>query len=204
MCIHTKKESQKEYQWRQKATFLSKKNSLDLLMESKKEIKIGAFLSYFLLLLNTVYGLLVAPFILRHVGQETYGVYKTIASLGASLAVADLGLSSTMTRYIAKFLAEGDKKKANNFIGMMFIQCSIVVFFFISISFVVYTQIDTIYASTFSHNQMLIAKNILLILSASIVIRLFENLAFGILSGSERFSYGNGIKIVSLLLKISL
>lgn len=173
-------------------------------MESKKEIRIGAFLSYFLLLLNTVYGLLVAPFILRHVGQETYGVYKTIASLSASLAVADLGLSSTMTRYIAKFLAEGDKKKANNFIGMMFIQCSIVAFFFISISFVAYTQIDTIYASTFSRNQMLIAKNILLILSASIVIRLFENLAFGILSGSERFSYGNGIKIVSLLLKIFL
>ena len=56
------------------------------------EIKSGVILSYMLIVANTVYGLLITPFILNYVGDSAYGVYKSVASISASLAVMDLGL----------------------------------------------------------------------------------------------------------------
>ena len=90
------------------------------------ETKKGVVLSYALLLCNTIYGLLVTPFILKYVGANSYGVYKSVSSLSASLAVMDLGLGATMTRYMAQYHATNEKDKANNFTAMIFIQFSIV------------------------------------------------------------------------------
>lgn len=39
-----------------------------------KEIKSGVILSYLLLILNTLYGLIITPYILKYVGENAYGV----------------------------------------------------------------------------------------------------------------------------------
>ena len=87
--------------------------------------------SYLLILINMIYGLLVTPFILKHVGDVDYGVFKSVSSLSASLAVLDLGLGSTMTRYMAKYHAENNKIDANNFAAMVFVQYFVVVPYFL-------------------------------------------------------------------------
>ena len=65
-----------------------------------------------LIVANTIYGLLITPFILNYVGDSAYGVYKSVASISASLAVMDLGLGTTMTRYMARYNATKDKENA--------------------------------------------------------------------------------------------
>ena len=63
------------------------------------QVKWGIILSYLLILLNTLFGFLVTPYMISCLGEAEYGVYKTISSLTASLMVLDLGLGSTVTRY---------------------------------------------------------------------------------------------------------
>ncbi len=66
-------------------------------MNDKKQVKYGALLSYFLIIVNTVYGLIMTPYIVSSLGEGQYGVYKIVASISASVAVLDLGMSqSTM------------------------------------------------------------------------------------------------------------
>ena len=55
------------------------------------QIKVGAFLSYVIIALNNVIGLLYTPFMLRMMGQTEYGLYSLVASVVPYLTVLDLG-----------------------------------------------------------------------------------------------------------------
>ena len=54
------------------------------------QLKAGALLSYVLLGLNTLIGLLYTPFLLRMLGKSEYGLYSLAASVIAYLTVLDL------------------------------------------------------------------------------------------------------------------
>ena len=82
-------------------------------MNSRQQIKLGAVLSYFAILVNIATGILYTPWMIRCIGREEFGLY-TLAMSVISLFVFDFGLSSAVTRYISKYLAKGEEEKANN------------------------------------------------------------------------------------------
>lgn len=173
-------------------------------MNSSKQIRFGAVLSYILLIGNTIYGLFITPYILKYVGVDTYGVYMSISSLSSTLAVIDFGLGTTLTRYIARYIAEGEKEKSNNFIAMIFIQFIAILLMLAVVGFSFFFNIDSLYASTFNNSQTDLAKGLFLILLLNMSLRLLENLFFGIINGNEKFVFSNSIKVTSLILKILL
>ena len=170
----------------------------------EKEIKIGVFLSYLLIAVNMLYSLFVTPYILRYIGESAYGVYKTISSISASLVIMDLGFSSTMTRYIAKYNATGEKEKAQNFAGMIFAQLFILEFIIMVVGFVLYILIPSFYGKTFSDSELSLAKDLLIILVINIMLRMLENLFFGILNGYERFIFSNSARLINIILKLAV
>ena len=173
-------------------------------MKTLNEIKYGVILSYLLIFINMTYGLLIIPFILNQVGSVDYGVYKSIASLSASLAVLDLGLGSTMTRYMSKYSAEKDSKGANNFAAMVFVQYLIITGVIVIVGLCVFVSIDTIYEKHFSEEALSLAKKLLVILIINMILRLFENLLTGIANGFGRFIVSNGVRLSSIIFKIIL
>ena len=62
---------------------------------AKSEVKYGALLSYVLIIINSLYGLVITPYILSTIGESEYGVYKTIGALTASISVLELGIGGT-------------------------------------------------------------------------------------------------------------
>lgn len=170
----------------------------------QNQIKMGAFFSYLLIIVNTFYGLLITPYVVNYLGEGDYGVYKTIASLSASLAVMDLGLGTTMTRYMARFNAKDDKQGASNFAAMVFVQFGILSLVLIGIGMVAYAFLDSIYGGAFSSDEVTLAKQLMAILILNMVLRLLENLLTGIANGYEHFGFTNCVKLVGVLLKFSL
>ena len=170
----------------------------------RNEIKFGVILSYMLIVANTIYGLLITPFILNYVGDSAYGVYKSVASISASLAVMDLGLGTTMTRYMARYNATKDKENAENFIAMVFIQFLFLLTAIVLIGILVLFFLPNLYDNTFSTNELVLARELLAILLINMILRLFENLLFGILNGHERFTFSNGFKLINVILKFTL
>lgn len=169
-----------------------------------KNIKYGVILSYILLLTNTAYGLLMTPYILGYVGESSYGVYKTVASLSSSFSVMDLGLGATMTRYMAKFAAKGEKTKAKNFFAMILIQFSIIAGAILSVGFIIYISTNKVFGETFSSAELLLAKRLVLLLFLNMVLRLLENLMTGVLSGYEQFLLSNTVKLSAVIMKFML
>lgn len=149
------------------------------------QVRTGAIISYIGLGINILIGLIYTPWMIHSIGQDNYGLY-TLAMSIISLFVFDFGLSSAVTRYIAKYLAEGKPTKANDCLGLayrlyLFID---LILFLVLVS--VYFFIPQIYESLSSDE---IQKFKIVYIIASV----FSILSFpfiplnGILNASEKF-----------------
>lgn len=62
----------------------------------KSQLKADALLSYVVLALQNLVGLLYTPFMLRMMGKSEYGLYSIAASIVAYLTVLDLGFGNAI------------------------------------------------------------------------------------------------------------
>lgn len=83
------------------------------------QLKVGAILSYVGLAINIIVGLLYTPWMINSIGRADYGLY-TLALSVISLFVFDFGIGQAVTRFMAKYLAEGNQEKANNCLGLVY------------------------------------------------------------------------------------
>lgn len=110
------------------------------------QLKFGAILSYLSIGVNIIAGLVYTPWMIRQIGQSDFGLYTLATSL-ISLFVVDLGLGLATSRYVAKYRAENNEEKIQNFLGLIFkLYLFLDVLLFLSLSGVFFF-IDSIYAS---------------------------------------------------------
>jgi len=62
---------------------------------------------------NMARGVLVVPFLLRHLGLEAYGIWTTIFILVSYVGLTTLGLSNVYIKYVAEFHARREYERAN-------------------------------------------------------------------------------------------
>ena len=170
----------------------------------KNQVKFGALLSYLLIIVNSFYGLVIAPFVLGTIGDSEYGVYKTIASMTASVAVLEFGLSGTLQRYLAKYRALKDEKSGYNFSAMCMVQALVLILLMGAVGVVLYFMLESMYGESFSAEELHRAKQIFVVLILYVMLHLFENVFFGIITGYNQFIFSNSLKVFALLTKIGL
>jgi len=76
-------------------------------------------MSYVSLGVNIIIGLIYTPWMISSIGKENYGLY-TLAMSVITLFVFDFGLSSAVTRFLSKYLAENRQDKANECLGLVY------------------------------------------------------------------------------------
>ena len=86
---------------------------------AQSQIKYGILISYLGIGINIITGLLYTPWMIHSIGKGNFGLY-TLAMSVISLFVFDFGLSSAVTRFVAKYLAEGKPEQANNCLGLVY------------------------------------------------------------------------------------
>src|SRR5208282_4614601 len=55
----------------------------------------------------------VAPYVVRHLGNERYGVWTIVLSLTGYLGLLDLGVRGAVTRYTARYHAQSNHTRTN-------------------------------------------------------------------------------------------
>lgn len=154
-------------------------------MNSSKQIKVGALLSYFSIGVNILSGLLYTPWMVNQIGQSNYGLY-TLANSLISLLLVDFGLSSATARYLSKYNAEGDKRKAENFLGAVYKLYMLVDAVIFIALIVIFFRIDSIYESLTPDE--LSRFKVVYIISALFSVINFPFVTFnGILTAYEKF-----------------
>lgn len=171
---------------------------------AKNEVKYGALLSYVLIIINSMYGLVITPYILSTIGESEYGVYKTIGALTASISVLELGIGGTLQRYIAKFNARKDTVSCQNFSAMGILQAGVLAAAMLIVGIALFFTIDSVYGGSFSALELRRSKQIFIVQLLYVMLHIFENAIFGIISGYNRFIFSNSLKICVILIKIIL
>lgn len=166
------------------------------------QVKWGAVLAYILIAGNALYGLLISPYILGRLGSDEYGVYKTIAALTNALMVLDLGMGGTVMRYIAKYQASQQAEKISNFVAMSLVQAAVLAAAVGLVGVLIWHGIPGAYAATFTQEQVEQAQLLFSILIVIMMLHMFSNVINGVITGSNRFMFGNGVRLARLAFRI--
>lgn len=166
----------------------------------KSQLKIGALLSYVVLALNNLVGLLYTPFMLRMMGKSEYGLYSIAASIVAYLTILDLGFGNAIVRYTAKFRAEGKQEEQYRMFGMFFLlYCGIGVVALI-IGGILYLNAGNIFDASMTATELERTKVILLLMVINLAITFPFSLFGSIITAYEQFVFQKVIAIIRIAL----
>src|ERR1700745_3616527 len=73
--------------------------------------------SWFALSLNILVGIFLSPFILHHLGDEAFGLWILIFSVTGYYGLFDLGIRSSIVRYVAKYSANEEYDELNRLVN---------------------------------------------------------------------------------------
>lgn len=154
-------------------------------INSSNQIKIGAILSYLSIGINIIAGLIYTPWMVDTIGKSDYGLYTLSNSL-ITLFLVDFGLSSAVSRYVAKYRAEGRQDKVDNFLGVVYKLYLIIDAVIFAALVIIYFCIDSIYVKLTP--EELEKFKVVYLISASFTVINFPFVTFnGILNSYEKF-----------------
>ncbi len=154
-------------------------------MKQNNQIKMGAVLSYISIGVNILAGLLYTPWMIAQIGKSDYGLY-TLANSLITLFLVDFGLSTATTRFVSKYIAEGEQEKADNFMGAVYKLYLIVDAAILLILIVLYFFIDNIYVNL-TANEIAKFKTVYLMAGIYAVINFPFVTLNGVLTAYEKF-----------------
>lgn len=166
----------------------------------KSQLKSGALLSYVVLALQNLVGLLYTPFMLRMMGKSEYGLYSVAASIVAYLTILDLGFGNAIVRYTAKFRAEDKKEEQYEMFGMFFLlYCGIGLIALLA-GGVLYWNAENIFDASMTANELSRTKVILALMVFNLAITFPFSLFGSIITAYEQFVFQKVIAIVRIIL----
>lgn len=166
-------------------------------MNSSKQIKAGALLSYFAIAFNMIAGLIYTPWMISKIGQSNYGLYTLATSL-ITMFVMDFGMGAAVSRYVSRYRAEGNQTAVNNFLGLVYKLYFLIDAIILGILVVVSFFINTIYDNLSSGELETFRVLYIIVGLFSVISFPFTNLN-GIMTAYERFV---GLKLADLFHKV--
>lgn len=152
---------------------------------SSNQIKLGAMISYIAIGINILTGIIYTPWMLEQIGKSHYGLYTLAISI-ISLITMDFGLSSAVSRFTSKYIAQNDRSSIANILGTSFKLYMIISALISLVLFVLYFFLDVIYMN-FSPEELSAFKVIYVLTSVFTVICFPFTPLNGILISYERF-----------------
>ncbi|MBW8050921.1 MAG: oligosaccharide flippase family protein [Cytophagales bacterium] len=90
-------------------------------MNRLQTVALNSFSNTSILLLTSIFSLISLPLFVRSFGDELYGIYILGLGFSGSLLFLDLGVGRGLTKYIAAYSADRDKKKLSSALFVSFI-----------------------------------------------------------------------------------
>lgn len=166
----------------------------------KSQLKIGALLSYVVLALQNLVGLVYTPFMLRMMGKSEYGLYSIAASIVAYLTVLDLGFGNAIVRYTAKFRAEDKQEEQYRMFGMFFLLYSAIGVITLAVGGILYLNAENIFDAAMTPVELQRTKWILALLVVNLAITFPFSLFGSIITAYEQFVFQKVLTIVRIVL----
>jgi O-antigen/teichoic acid export membrane protein len=150
---------------------------------------------YIAIAVELVIGLVMLPFNLHHLGQESYGLWMLTASVTIHFSILDMGFGGALVNFIARYRAFRDTSALNEIASTTF-------FVFASFGILAYLiviglamNLDHVFRIT--PEQVETGRWILLIIGLNVAANFPFSIYGGIIGGFQRYDINNLVAIVS-------
>lgn len=171
-------------------------------MKSSRGVGIG--ISYINTALNMICGLFLSSFLLRHLGDNEYGLYQTVAAFATYLVLLEFGTGNVMSRNIVVCKACGKKEDLEKNISTIWFITVALSALIIIISVVLYFSIGTLYKSTMTKAQIVYAKRIFVFVTAYLIFSFYTQTLNGVLLGYEQYTFSQALNCIRIVLRTAL
>jgi O-antigen/teichoic acid export membrane protein len=158
--------------------------------------------SWFSLGINVIIGFFLSPFILHRLGDAAFGIWVLIFSITGYYGIFDLGIRSSVVRYVSKFTAIEDNEGLAKFFNT-----SLATYTFIGIAAALVTLAGSHFVGSLFHiapNFVATSRLLFLIVGFSVALGFPLGIFAGILEGLQRFYLLNFTNIAALVLRAIL
>ena len=168
----------------------------------KRQILKNVGSSWSALATNVAVGIFLSPFILHRLGDAAFGVWVLIFSVTGYYGLFDLGIRSSIVRYVSKYTATGDREKLAQFVNTALFTYTAIG----AVSMVLTALLSSYVERVFKvppemHSQ---ARLLLLMVGASVSVGFPLGIAGGMLEGLQRFYILNWTSIGATLVRAAL
>lgn len=170
-------------------------------MKNHDQKKSGIIISYLIMGLNIIIGLVYIPFLLSKIGKSEYGIYSLSSSLISFITILDLGLGQTLVRYISKYKALGEEDKEAKINGFFISTYSAIAVLGLLIGIVVTFIYPIICRNAMTDYEIYIFRIVFLLLLINTIISFPMSVFTAILNAYEEFFYLKFVNFAVIILK---
>src|SRR5258708_1601227 len=142
--------------------------------------------SWFSLGINIVTGIFLSPFIVHHLGDTAFGVWVLIFSVTGYYGLFDLGIRSSVVRYVSKFAATSEDEELAKVVNTSLFSYSCIGLASLIVTFLLCLNVSHVFAKI-PPEMLPTARWLLLMVGASVALGLPLVAFGGFLEGLHRF-----------------
>lgn len=169
-------------------------------MQSSKEIKIGAILSYVIIVVNMLIGVLYTPILTAKLGQTEYGLYSLVTSVISYLTILDFGFGNAIIIYTTRYRNKNEKDKEQKLHGMFFIIYTVIGIIAGILGAILWLNVDKLFGNTMSADELSKAKILMGILTLNLVLTFPLSVFSSIITSYEKFVFSKVLNLVRIIL----
>lgn len=169
-------------------------------ISKKDEIKTGVLLSYALIGINSLVGILYTPILLKMLGHSDYALYSLSANIIGFLTFLDFGLSNGLVRFITTFRISDNINSQHSLYGLFLCVFVVISFFILGGGYLIYENLYKFYGASMTIDELGKVKLIMAIMLITMAISFPFNLFGSILIAHERFIFLRSVIAIRVIL----
>jgi O-antigen/teichoic acid export membrane protein len=151
----------------------------------KRQILKNVGSAWFALGLNVTVGILLSPYILHRLGDDAFGLWVLIFSVTGYYGLFDLGIRSSIVRYIAKYSATADTDELKRLVNTAMLSYGAIGVLAMTVTLIAGYYVDSIFR--IPSEFLGTARSLMLMVGFSVSLGFPIGVFSGILEGLQRF-----------------
>ena len=158
--------------------------------------------SWFSLAINVLVGILLSPFIVHRLGDSAFGIWVLIFSITGYYGMFDLGIRSSIVRYVSKFTATNETEKLAKHVNTSLFTYTVMGLLAMMVTVALAASVDRLFRVPPALQTQ--ARWLMLMAGGSVALGFPLGVFGGMLDGMQRFYITNWTGILSTLLRAAL
>jgi O-antigen/teichoic acid export membrane protein len=150
-------------------------------------------------IISIVIPIFITPFLIHKLGDSHYGLWILINSVIGYYGILDLGITTSIVRYVSKYIATNDEKNLNSFVNT-----ALLIFLLVGIVTIILSVVLSIFLTDvfdLSAEDAELFPRLLIVISISFALSFPSRTFNSILRGIQRYDIANVIDILCSIIQ---